>query len=49
MRCKSKQGYYKMCVGCLELLKAMCAKLQTLGISLLPAVMKKAVLKLNFE
>ena len=38
-----------MCVGPLELLKAMCAKLQTLEISLLTAVMKKAVLKLNFE
>lgn len=49
MRCKSKQVYYKMCVGPLELLKAMCAKLQTLEISLLTAVMKKAVLKLNFE
>ena len=49
MRCKSKQSYYKMWVGRLQLLKAMCAKLQTLESSLLTAVMKKAVLKLNFE
>ena len=38
-----------MCVGPQELLKVMCAKLQTLEISLLTTLMKKAVLKLNFE